>query len=147
MYPIRPWLFVGKYRETLDRRLLTINRIGAMLQLAEPVEQPGVVSLYLPVDDGVPLPEGLLRQGVDFVREERRRGQRVLIACGAGISRSVTFAVATLKEEEGLTLLDALRTVRQRHPDGMPHPALWRSLCSYYQEDAPFEELHTLDHH
>ena len=60
MYPIRPWLYVGKYRETLNRRLLHINGIGSMLQLAERVDQPGIASLYLPVDDGVPLPPGSL---------------------------------------------------------------------------------------
>jgi hypothetical protein len=145
MYPIRPWLYVGKYRETLNRRLLHINGIEAMLQFAERVDQPGIASLYLPVDDGVPLPEAVLRQGVDFVRKERRRGQRVLIACGAGVSRSVAFAVAVLKEEEGLTLLDAWRIVRRRHPDGMPHPALWKSLCRYYQAEISVEEFLTVD--
>ena len=141
MHAVRPWLYIGKYREALDWRLLTVNHIGAMLQLADPVEQPGITSLYLPVDDGVPLPGDLLRQGVDFVKAEKRRGHTVLIACGAGISRSVAFTVAVLKEEEGLGLLDAFRAVKQQHPVAMPHFALWESLCGYYQEDIPFRAL------
>jgi predicted protein tyrosine phosphatase len=60
-----------------------------------------------------------------------------LIACGAGISRSVAFAVAVLKEEEDLSLREALRQVRAKHPGAMPHPALLKSLSEYYGEDVP----------
>ena len=140
---IRPWLYIGKYRETLNRRLLAVNQIEAMLQLAELVEHPGIVSLYLPVEDFQPIPVDLLRKGIDFVRAEKGQGQRVLIACGAGINRSTAFAVATLKEEEGLGLLDAFRAVKRSHPEAMPHPPVWASLCDYYQENIPFDLLLT----
>lgn len=143
MNRIRPWLYIGKYRETLNQHLLAVNQIGAMLQLAEAVEQPGIVSLYLPVEDFKPLQADLLRQGVDFVRAEKQRGQRILIACGAGINRSTTFAVAVLKEEESLTLLEAFREVKRQHAEGLPHRPLWEALCRYYQEDIPFEALFT----
>ncbi len=138
---IRPWLYVGKYRDTIDANLLLAKKVGAMLQLAEAIQQPGVTSLYLPVEDGVPLPEKLLRQGVDFVLHEKCQERIVLIACGAGMSRSVTFAIAVLKEAEGLSLLEALRTIKSRHSEALPHPALWESLCHYYQEQAPFQSM------
>jgi protein-tyrosine phosphatase len=138
MYLIRPWLYVGKYRETLNPHLLAANQIGAMLQLAELVEQPGIAALYLPVKDGVPLLVEMLRQGVDFVIAHQEQDERVLVACGAGISRSAAFAVAALKEIEGLDLLGALRAVRRKHPNALPHPEIWASLCAYYQENVPF---------
>ncbi|MBE7550547.1 MAG: dual specificity protein phosphatase family protein [Anaerolineales bacterium] len=138
---IRPWLYIGKYRDTLNPNFLAATRIEAMLQLAELVEHPGIVSLYLPIEDFQPIPPDLLRQGVDFVRAEKQRDQRVLIACGAGINRSTAFAVAALREEEGLGLLDAFRAVKRVHPEAMPHPPIWASLCEYYQEDFPFEKL------
>ena len=141
MDPIRPWLYIGKYRETLNRHLLSVNNIQAMLLLAELVQHPGITSLYLPVQDFAPIPPYLLRQGVDFVREEKGQAHRVLIACGAGINRSSAFAVAVLKEEEGLSLLDAFRVVKQRHAEAMPHPPVWESLCSYYHEDVPYIRL------
>ena len=131
MNAIRDWLYVGKYRETLDSTLLAAQKIGAMLQLAEAVKQPEVESLYLPVEDGVPLANHHLRQGVDFTLNQKRLGRKVLVACGAGMSRSVAFAVAALKEDEGLPLLDALQAVKSRHPDTMIHPALWESLCAF----------------
>lgn len=111
-----------------------------MLQLAELIEQPGITTLFLPVDDGVPLAVELLRKGVDFVIAEKEQGGRVLIACGAGISRSTAFAIAALKEIEGLDLLAALRAVKEKHPEAMPHMAIWESLCAYYQEDIPFSD-------
>jgi protein-tyrosine phosphatase len=138
MDAIRPWLYIGKYRETLNGRLLARNDIKAMLLLAELVEHPGIASLYIPVDDGVPLDPKLLQRGIDFVRGEKELNHAVLIACGAGVSRSAAFAIAALKEVEGLQLLDATRSVKQRHPESMPHFVLWESLCTYYGEDIPF---------
>jgi len=75
-----------------------------MLQLADDVPQAGIVSLYNPVEDEVPLPADSLKARLAFVREQKLSGHKVLIACGAGISRPVTFTVAALKEEEGLGL-------------------------------------------
>ncbi len=138
MNEIRPWLYVGKYRDTLEPGWLEIHQINAMLQLAEEVKQPGIASLYLPVEDGEPLPFDLLRQGIDFVMDEKHRGHTILIACGAGQSRSVVFAIAVLKETENLPLLTAWQEVKQRHPDALPHMALWESLCHYYAEPIPF---------
>lgn len=139
---IRPWLYIGKYRDTLNPNLLAVNRIEAMLQLAELVEHPGIVSLYLPVEDFQPIPPNLLRQGIGFVRAQKQQKHRVLIACGAGINRSTAFAVAALKEEEGLDLLEAFRMVKRSHPEAMPHPPIWASLCEYFQEeDISFEKL------
>jgi protein-tyrosine phosphatase len=137
MNAIRPGLYVGKFSETLDTTLLAAHEIGAMLQLAEAVNHPGIESLFLPVVDGVPLAHHHVRQGVDFVGEQRRLGRNVLIACGAGISRSTAFAVAVLKDDEGLSLLDALRAVKSRNPVTLIHPALWQSLCTFFGEEVP----------
>ncbi len=138
MNEIRPWLFIGKYRETRDLHLLKSHNIGAMLQLAELVEQPEIITHYLPVDDGVPLPPDLLQEGIDFVKKHQTKGKTVFISCGAGISRSAAFVTAVLKETEGLDLLTALKLVKQKHPDAMPHPVIWQSLCIHYNENIPF---------
>ena len=55
MYEVRPWLFIGKYSETLNRDLLDRCKIRAILQLAAPVEHRGIETLYIPVDDGAPV--------------------------------------------------------------------------------------------
>jgi hypothetical protein len=139
MYPIRPWLYVGKFREALDYNLLYCSHIGAILQLAESIQHPGISSLYIPIEDGQSLPFDQLRQGVEFVRREKAMGKKVLIACGAGISRGVSFAIASLKEEENLSLLEAFEQLQAEHPQARPHLELWESLCNYYNEDIPYK--------
>jgi protein-tyrosine phosphatase len=141
MNQIRPWLYIGKYRDTTDLLLLEAHQIGAMLQLAELVEHPGITSLYLPVDDGVPLPYPMLKKGVDFVKTQKDQGRKVLVSCGAGISRSATFAIAALKEIEGLNLSDAFREINLHHRETLPHPALWKSLCDYFREEISYSKM------
>jgi len=141
MQQVRTWLFIGKYSETLNRDLLDRSQIQAILQLAAPVEHQGIEVLYLPVDDGVPLQPEMLASGVAFIRREYAQGNHVMVACGAGISRSVTFAIASLKEEEDTSLLEAFRAIAAVHPAGMPHPELWQSLCAYYDEELSFLEM------
>jgi len=141
MDEIRPWLYIGKLRDTLHTSYLHFKSINAMLQLAEKVEQPGIVSLYLPVEDFAPLNFRLLEQGVAFIREQKKLGHRVLVACGAGINRSSTFCTAALKEEDGLSLLDAFKEVKKRHPESMPHEPVWKSLCTYYREETTYFEV------
>jgi protein-tyrosine phosphatase len=134
MQRIRPWLLIGSYRETLDHDLLARAEVSALLHLAAQVEPPGITTRYLPIEDGEPFDSPTLRHGVDFILAQRAAGKTVLVACGAGISRSTTFAIAALKEAEGLPLLATAREVRRLHPAGLPHMALWASLCQHYQE-------------
>lgn len=141
MWQITDNLFVGRYRDTVNLTLLRAHSIDAMLQLAERIEQPGIEVLYLDVEDGEPLPAEKLCQGVSFMQAHLAAGRRVLIACGAGMSRSVAFAIAVLHEEEGISLLDAYHDIHRNHPDALPHYELWHSLCEHYHESVPFERL------
>lgn len=138
MYVIRPWLFLGKHQETRYLPLLQTQGVEAMLQFAEKVEYPTIQSLYLPIEDGIPLSQEVLQQGIAFMRTHHEQGKKILVSCGAGISRSVTFIIAFLKETEELSLMEAYQTVLKAHPGALPHPKLWQSLCSYYQENSPY---------
>ena len=144
MNQITPWLCIGKYRETTNLALLENYQISAMLQFAELVEQPGIISLYLPVEDGVPLPVPMLRKGIDFIKTQKDQGQKIMVSCGAGISRSATFVIAALIEIELLTLNDAFREVNLYHPETLPHPKLWKSLCEYYREEISYSTILTI---
>ena len=141
MDQIRPWLFIGSYRDTKNLSYLTLKSINAMLQLAEKVEQPTIISLYLPVEDLAPISEIHIRQGVDFIKEHKAKGNRVLVACGAGMNRSSSFSAAALKEEEGMSLFEALKEVKRHHPESMPHEPVWASLCKYYNEPVPYLDV------
>ena len=141
MDEIRPWLFIGKYRDTLQPSYLRSKSIQAMLQLAERVEQPDIISLYLPVEDVAPVSSKHIRQGVDFIREHKQKGNRILVACGAGMNRSSAFCAAALKEEEGLSLFEAFKEVKRNHPESMPLEPVWESLCKYYNETTPYLDV------
>jgi len=141
MDQIRPWLFIGNYRDTRNLAYLQFKSIKAMLQLAEKVEQPDIVSLYLAVEDLAPISSKHIREGLDFIKEHKTTGNRVLVACGAGINRSSAFSAAVLKEEEGLTLFEAFKKVKRLHPESMPHQPVWESLCTYYDEPIPYLEI------
>jgi protein-tyrosine phosphatase len=141
MDQIRPWLFIGSYRDTKNLSYLNLKAIRAMLQLAEKVEQPNIVSLFLPVEDLAPISSAHIRQGLDFIREHRAKGNRVLVACGAGMNRSSAFSAASLKEDEGMSLFDAFREVKRCHPESMPHQPVWESLCRYYNEPVSYLEV------
>ena len=141
MDQIRPWLFIGSYRDTKHLAYLQFKSITAMLQLAERVAQPEIVSLYLPVEDLAPISSVHIRQGLDFIREQKDKGNRILVACGAGMNRSSAFSAAALKEAESLTLFEAFKEVKRCHPESMPHQPVWDSLCEYYKESIPYLEV------
>jgi protein-tyrosine phosphatase len=141
MDEIRSWLYIGKYRDTLNKAYLEAKYIQAMLQLAEKVDQVGITSLYLPVEDIEPISHDLLRQGIGFILEEKQKGHRVLVACGAGINRSSAFCTAALKETEGTNLMEAFKEVKRKHPETMPHQPVWESLCKYYGETIPYLDV------
>lgn len=141
MYEIRPWLFIGGFRDSADPEVLALHRIDAVLQLAGAPPAPGCETLALEVEDGAPIPPEVLRAGVDFVAAARCAGRRCLVVCGAGISRSVAFATAALCEAEGLGLLAAAAEVRRGNPDAVFHPLLWESLTAFIGEEVPFREV------
>ena len=141
MQIIRSWLIVGSYRDRQAADQLAAYGVESMLQLAGLITHPGIASFYLPIEDGEVIEQDVLARGIAYILAQHAAGRTVLVACGAGISRSTTFAIAALKAAEGRSLRDAARIVRQVHPQGMPHHALWSSLCAYYQEPVPYLEL------
>jgi len=141
MNMIRPWLFVGALRATQDADALKQHGIGAMLQLHRPAEQPGIETLYVAVQEGYRMTRAEIKTGVDFVLEQKAQGRRVLVACGSGISRSATFALAALKVDENLGLGEAFLEVRKQYDRAMPDEVHWHDLCQYFGEDVDFWSL------
>ena len=141
MDEIRPWLFIGNIRDTANKSYLEKNSINAILQLAVEVDHPGITCLYLPVEDFAPLKFSLLEKGIDFIREQKRLGHRTLVACAMGINRSSSYCTAALKEEEGLSLFDAFKEVKNKHSQSMPHEPVWNSICNYYEEKISYLEI------
>lgn len=141
MDPIRPWLFIGNYRDALNIRFLELNSIQALLHLAGDVEQPGIATLCLPLEDMDAIPAKLIKTGSDFIKEHANQKHNILITCGAGINRSAAYCVIALKELEGLNLIQAYKEVKKRHYDALPNKPVWESLCEYYNEPDSYLEV------
>jgi len=75
------------------------------------------------------------------VLTKKEKGNKSLVVCAAGINRSTTFCIATLKEGEGLSLLDAFKDIKKKYPEAMPHEPVWESLCGYCNEDISYLDL------
>lgn len=143
MHKIRSWLYIGNYQEAQDEALLKENGINGVVQLFRPVDynDPTLEALYLPVEEGYPLLKATIQQGIAFITERQSRGQTLLMSCGAGVSRSVTFGIIALVETEGLTLPQAFAEIRAHHPKAMPDEILWDSLCKYYNQPIDYWEM------
>jgi protein-tyrosine phosphatase len=141
MDEIRPWLFIGDYEDTRNKPRLDTHSIRSVLQLEAAIRLPDIHLLYIPVRDFSPIPAAQLKQGVEFVLAEKEKGNKILVACAAGINRSSAFCTATLKEAEGLSLLEAFREVKTRHRIATPNEFVWQSLCQYYHEDVSYVEV------
>jgi len=137
MRQLRPWLWIGTRHDVRNQTLLWGHRITAMLELATGVQVPGIVCHILPIEDTEPIHPLVVREGVEFVLKQHEAGGTVLITCGGGFSRSVSFAVAVLHETEGMSLSEALEDVRAQHPEADPHPVLWQSIRDYYEGGWP----------
>ena len=136
---------IGGIKDAIDFDRLEAEGVEAVLQLyGHEREQVYFVLpldvLQLQVEDRRPLPPQRLRQGVKFIRLQRLAERRVLVCCGAGLSRSPTFVAAYLYEE-GADLLEAFRRIRSRRPEVRPHRAMVRALVEYYRPEMPLEEL------
>lgn len=137
MFQVREWLFISNYRDSQNAALLQKHNVGALLCLAERIEHPAVAVLYLPVEDGQPIQREKIARGVAFLREQKALGRRAASACGAGISRSTTFAIGALMEEERISWQDAYSSILRHHPQAMPHASLMQSLLEYTGQEVP----------
>ena len=141
MYRIRDWLYIGDATDAANREQLRQQGIGALLQLASDAHHPGLTVKTLHVPDAETQDMQHLADGIAFIRQQKAAGKTVLVTCHAGISRSTTYALGALKAEEGGTLLDRLRDIKQHHPRALPHIRLWHSLNTYYGENTPYQAI------
>jgi len=141
MHKIRDWLYVASFREAQDIALLKNNEIDAVLHLHQSIEYDTIPTLFVPVQEGFPLGKHDIITGLNFIAEQHAQGKKVVVACGAGISRSVIFATGALKMAESLTMSKAFSEVRKKHERAMPDELHWQSMCTYFGENTDFWEM------
>jgi dual specificity phosphatase 12 len=130
-------VYISGWRATNHKDELRQAGITHVLKLYEDIPHfpDDFTTFENPLDDGVFVPADMMRRGVQFITEQVEAGNRVLVMCTAGISRSATFVLAYMIER-GWDLHDAYRALHVAHPIALPHPEMWRSLLTHY--DVPY---------
>lgn len=74
--------------------------------------------------------EQVLLTGTKFLQEQCAN-KNVLVHCRQGVSRSVSVVLAWMLRYQGLTLCQALKKVREKHPDAAPNLSFLQQLSEY----------------
>ncbi|OXU23965.1 hypothetical protein TSAR_012757, partial [Trichomalopsis sarcophagae] len=112
---VLPGLYVGNYRDSKDATQLERFEITHILAIHDAARRLHSDKHYLCIM-AADTPDQNLSQYFsicnDFIHSARLRGGNVLIHCLAGMSRSVTVAVAYIMSTTNLSWKDALKVVR-----------------------------------
>lgn len=127
-------LYIGGAQLTNVSEKIKELGITSVLKLYEsPPDWPAGFTVYnMPHPDGEPISDERMTRHIKFITDEIDAGRKVLVVCGAGISRSSTAVLAYLVST-GMSLPDAYRLLKSRHPIADPNPALWDSLLKYFK--------------
>ncbi len=98
--------------ETFNAVVVLVEEFELSYSLAE-WEGRGVKVLHSPVPDFSAPSLGQLLRILQWIGEQVKEGRKVLIHCLGGLGRSGTVAVAWLMYSKGMTLREALMTVRK----------------------------------
>lgn len=130
---VRAHLALGSRGCAEDRATLLDYEIGAILSLTATAPGLQIPHHTVEIQDRHPLPSGVIRECVDFIDYHEHQGNRVLLHCEMGISRSPAICACFLYEREGISLEEAHYRTKVRHPIADPHPVLLASIEEYYK--------------
>ncbi|XP_043280932.1 dual specificity protein phosphatase 15-like isoform X2 [Venturia canescens] len=131
MNKVLPGLYVGNYRDSKDPVQLERFEITHILAIHDAARQLHPDKHYLCIL-AADTPDQNLSQYFslcnDFIHAARLRGGNVLIHCLAGMSRSVTVAVAYIMSITNLSWKEALKVVRVGRAVANPNVGFQRQL-------------------
>jgi protein-tyrosine phosphatase len=129
-------LFLGSVKDANDIEELSRNNIQRLLAVAEEATiSAGAANsrtvLRLSLRD---VPEQQLEQAIEdvvaFVEKGRARGERTLLFCMLGVSRSAALAIGYLMKTQRMTLHKAHEWVRSRRPMVAPNAGFLLQLAA-----------------
>lgn len=126
---LEDWLLIGN-KNAVEESLLQRHGICAVLSCCERIQLPASTRNHLaPMRD---LPEEelepFLEDSLKFLCEVKSRGEKCLIHCYAGTSRSAAIALAYLICRENLPLQRAWELLQRRRPSARPNRGFARQL-------------------
>lgn len=141
MNKITDQLYVTDIQTVRERPLGEINHVVTVCQDSVEDNIPGDVTYdYFCMADGVESGQvpgdasfEMFEKAADRVVAGLTVGNKVLVHCHAGVSRSVAVATAALAVTEDLTTEEALQRVRLARPIADPHDMLWLHADRYVE--------------
>ena len=95
----------------------------------------------LPFDDGSPIPIDILEEAQNWLSKHWDQGDRILISCLAGESRSVAMAACLLSLKTDAGFSKACEEVFAKVPRAYPHPSTLLSAADYCSVMLDFDQL------
>lgn len=133
-------LFVGTAGDATDESTLRAHGIEVIVSLtaASPAEDvPAAVTLVeVPMMDGPQNSREAFETAVAAVGSRLATGEKTLLHCSAGASRSPAVAAAALALHRDSELEAAFQQILTRRPEADPHDALIRQAHAVYQRGA-----------
>ncbi|MCT9098257.1 dual specificity protein phosphatase [Haloarchaeobius sp. HME9146] len=131
-------LFVSGIEAASDRAQLQANDITAVVSVTH--ESPdgdipsGLDHRHLPMMDGPRNDREAFEQAVTEAIELLQAGERVLVHCSWGSSRSAAVAATAMALHRGRDIGDAFETVAAGRKEVDPHPELVRRAVSVWED-------------
>ncbi len=113
---------------------LSESEYRVLLISLRPVDREHV---HVAIDDGEPWPCETVELVVNIISDWLDGGERVCVACDAGISRSASAVTAYLLFKKGMDIEDALDLVKLKRGITNPHPWIIQSIvkCSSQKKE------------
>jgi len=125
-------LYLGNIKTAGDKVLLEQNKITHVLGITKAVVDYWdklTVRKYSLNDTPETDLSKIFEESIGFISSALAiKGNRVLVHCRAGISRSVTIICAYLIATKRITAKDALKLVRKKRPRANPNYGFWKQL-------------------
>lgn len=127
-------LYIGDGADGRNAEALRSTGITSVMNAQLETDSLGGAFTYLRLNqpDCEPIPRVLIDSFLTWMRREMSiPGVKVLVHCGAGVSRASAFTIAYLMSF-GFSWDEAEVFVRSKRPQISPHPALKNSVIDYF---------------
>lgn len=140
--PLKNWNHIDEISNLGIKAVLSINKsyeLQAQI-FADPVqpedwEENEINFLRISSPDLKSVKVLKLDMAVNFVENQVKLGNPVLIHCTGGRGRSVSVAVCSLSRIRGFTLEESIKYVKQCRPQAMINQKQMRSITAWYEEE------------
>ena len=136
MQPVMPGLYISGWKPASDKKYLTANNITHIVCCVDATNAERFPNefkyLVIKADDNVNQNiKQFFGKSNSFIRDALKTSGKILIHCGAGISRSTTIMCAFLINEFQMKAKQAIELCKQARPFCKPNDGFVRQLKDY----------------